>query len=337
MQHDAYWDKTSLREVIEQAREEEGFGLRELARASGVSAGQISRILAGKTSRPSVETLVRLAGALERDVDALLVLAESPEAFSGARLDAARIRLLEAIAQLPADHRQALATEERDLRLQLDEAARLENDIQRLEARLVESRAASTAPLADLEESEETLGAPHASFASDDEYFEDRAVATPTERSTTVAGESERLENELHSLQAERKALDETFAAAVRAAAARLFTHVRGRESTQTSASAPAWHTQPRTPRHETVVPRFSTRPLSELLPDARNIPRATVERQHRQERTTERELRHLLRVWEQLSPARRQRVAEFIDDQHRLSLHEQLSQDTKEEPREEQ
>ena len=124
MQHNSNSEETPttvrLRDVLERAREEEGLGLRELARASGVSPGQLSRILAGKTSRPSVETLVRLAGALERDVDALLVLAETPEAFSGERLDAARIRVLEAIATLPAADRAALAEEERGLRWQLE-------------------------------------------------------------------------------------------------------------------------------------------------------------------------------------------------------------------------
>jgi transcriptional regulator with XRE-family HTH domain len=315
MQQQPNREETPLGKIIELAREEEGLGLRELARASGVSAGQISRILAGKTSQPSVETLVRLAGALERDVDALLVLAESPEAFSGARLDAARIRLLEAIESLPAVHRQALAADEQNLRFQIEEAERLENDIRHFEVQLVESRAASEATLT----------------AHDDGI----SLRSPTwkEVGTTAQSESLEPEGQLRRLRAERDALDETFAAAVREAAARLFSDVRGRTSAPTSASSPAWHTQRRAATHQTNAPRLSVRPLSELLPDLQSPTRDTVDRQ---EPTTERELRHLLRVWEQLSPTRRRRVAEFIDDQHRLSLHEQLSQDAKEEPREE-
>ena len=313
MQQQPYRQRTSLGELIEQAREDEGLGLRELARASGVSAGQISRILAGKTSQPSVETLVRLAGALERDVDALLVLAESPEAFSGPRLDAARMRLLEAIEGLPAVDRHALVKEERNLRLQIEEADRLERDISRLEAQLVDWRA--------------TAGPPHT----------DRAAGRKDEDVAGADRQSDPFEAQLLSLRAERAALDETFAAAVRAAAARLFSDVRGRVSAPSSRSSPAWHTQPRPTRPGSVAPRLSVRPLSELLPAAQESRRETLESRPGQEPMTDRELRHLLRVWEQLSPARRRRVAEFIDDQHRLSLHEQLSHDANEEPKEEQ
>jgi transcriptional regulator with XRE-family HTH domain len=47
--------------------------MRELARRSGLSAAQISRIESGDVERPSDETLVKLATALERDPRALLI------------------------------------------------------------------------------------------------------------------------------------------------------------------------------------------------------------------------------------------------------------------------
>lgn len=305
-------------QALERAREEEGLGLRELARASGVSPGQISRILAGKTSRPSVETLVRLAGALERDVDALLVLAEAPETFSGGRLDAARIRILDAIANLPAVDRRALADEERDLRRQIDEAARVQEAIQRLEVQLVESRASSTTRQTAVE-------GPEGSAAADDRL----GLGDPM-NARRVTGDPGSLEEQLRQLQSEREALDEDFAAAIRVAAARLFMDVRGRELTQASTSSPAWHAQPRAAGLETAAPRLSVRPLSDLLSQTPNAPAANARSGLPRERAAERELRHVLRVWEQLNPARRKRVVEFVDDQHRLSLHEQLSQDAK-------
>ena len=47
--------------------------MRELARRSGLSAAQISRIESGEVERPSAETLARLAIALERSPEALYV------------------------------------------------------------------------------------------------------------------------------------------------------------------------------------------------------------------------------------------------------------------------
>jgi transcriptional regulator with XRE-family HTH domain len=65
----------ALGDVIKHAREEQGIALRELARRSGVSAGQISRIEAGEVERPSRATLTSLATALGRSPVPLLYLA----------------------------------------------------------------------------------------------------------------------------------------------------------------------------------------------------------------------------------------------------------------------
>jgi transcriptional regulator with XRE-family HTH domain len=81
--------------------------MRGLARRSGLSAAQISRIEAGEVERPAAETLVRLAKALDRDAQLLLVFAGH---IRGAR---ARQLLREAIEALPepgrAEHADALA------------------------------------------------------------------------------------------------------------------------------------------------------------------------------------------------------------------------------------
>jgi transcriptional regulator with XRE-family HTH domain len=65
----------TLAEVIREARVRARLSMRELARRSGLSAAQISRIEAGEVERPVAETLVRLAKALGRDAQLLLVFA----------------------------------------------------------------------------------------------------------------------------------------------------------------------------------------------------------------------------------------------------------------------
>src|SRR5262245_41921628 len=89
--------------LVRRAREDERIGLPELARASGVSPWQLSRIEAGKIEQPWVETLMRLARGLQRDTAALLVLAQAPESLVGQQLHAARLALIESIASLEPD------------------------------------------------------------------------------------------------------------------------------------------------------------------------------------------------------------------------------------------
>jgi transcriptional regulator with XRE-family HTH domain len=81
--------------------------MRGLARRSGLSAAQVSRIEAGEVERPVAETLVKLAKALDRDAQLLLVFAGH---IRGAK---ARQLLRDAIEALPepgrAEHADALA------------------------------------------------------------------------------------------------------------------------------------------------------------------------------------------------------------------------------------
>jgi transcriptional regulator with XRE-family HTH domain len=97
----------TMAEVTREARLRAGLSMRGLARRSGLSAAQVSRIEAGEVERPVAETLVRLAKALDRDAQLLLVFAGH---IRGAR---ARQLLREAIEALPdpgrAEHAGALA------------------------------------------------------------------------------------------------------------------------------------------------------------------------------------------------------------------------------------
>jgi transcriptional regulator with XRE-family HTH domain len=97
----------TMAEVTKEARVRAGLSMRGLARRSGLSAAQVSRIEAGEVERPVAETLVKLAKALDRDAQLLLVFAGH---IRGAR---ARQLLREAIEALPepgrAEHADALA------------------------------------------------------------------------------------------------------------------------------------------------------------------------------------------------------------------------------------
>jgi transcriptional regulator with XRE-family HTH domain len=97
----------TMAEVTREARLRAGLSMRGLARRSGLSAAQVSRIEAGEVERPVAETLVKLAKALDRDAQLLLVFAGH---IRGVR---ARQLLRQAIQGLPepgsAEHAEALA------------------------------------------------------------------------------------------------------------------------------------------------------------------------------------------------------------------------------------
>jgi transcriptional regulator with XRE-family HTH domain len=136
----------TMAEVTREARLRAGLSMRGLARRSGLSAAQVSRIEAGEVERPVAETLVKLAKALDRDAQLLLVFAAH---ISGSR---ARQLLRQAIEAVPEPGRAEHA----------DALARLEADGER-ERRLREELADAEAALAqaqeDLDEARERVAA----------------------------------------------------------------------------------------------------------------------------------------------------------------------------------
>jgi transcriptional regulator with XRE-family HTH domain len=60
--------------TIKRTRTAYGLGLRALARRSGVSPAQISRIESGEVAQPSVDTLVSIARGLDRNPAPLLIV-----------------------------------------------------------------------------------------------------------------------------------------------------------------------------------------------------------------------------------------------------------------------
>jgi transcriptional regulator with XRE-family HTH domain len=129
----------TMAEVIKEARVRARLSMRGLARRSGLSAAQVSRIEAGEVERPVAETLVKLAKALDRDAQLLLVFAGH---IRGAR---ARELLRQAIEALPEPSRAEYA----------DALARLEAEDERerrLREGLAEAERALTEAQQDLDE-----------------------------------------------------------------------------------------------------------------------------------------------------------------------------------------
>ena len=133
--------EVTMAEVTREARVRARLSMRGLARRSGLSAAQISRIEAGEVERPAAETLVRLAKALDRDAQLLLVFAGH---IRGAR---ARQLLRQAIEALPepgrAEQADALARleaeDEREHRLG-EELADAERALAKAQQDLAEAR-----------------------------------------------------------------------------------------------------------------------------------------------------------------------------------------------------
>ena len=131
----------TLAELTKEARVRARLSMRGLARRSGLSAAQVSRIEAGEVERPAAETLVKLAKALDRDAQLLLVFAGH---IRGAR---ARQLLRQAIEALPepgkAEHADAIARleaeDEREQRLR-EELADAERALAEAQQDLYEAR-----------------------------------------------------------------------------------------------------------------------------------------------------------------------------------------------------
>jgi transcriptional regulator with XRE-family HTH domain len=136
----------TMAEVTREARVRAGLSMRGLARRSGLSAAQISRIEGGEVERPVAETLVKLAKALDRDAQLLLVFAGH---IKGAR---ARQLLRQAIEALPEPSR----TEHADALARLEAEAERE---QRLREELADAEGALAKVQQDLDEARERVAA----------------------------------------------------------------------------------------------------------------------------------------------------------------------------------
>jgi len=197
--------EVTMAEVTKEARVRARLSMRGLARRSGLSAAQISRIEAGEVERPVAETLVKLAKALDRDAQLLPVFAGH---IRGAR---ARQLLRQAIEALPepgrAEHADALARLEAE-----DERER------RLREELAETERALTKAQQDLDEAR---------------FEGERVAAEPlreaNERLREVGVLAQRRAVEVAEKRREFEQLDDAESEEVCALAGRLFLHTAAR------------------------------------------------------------------------------------------------------------
>jgi transcriptional regulator with XRE-family HTH domain len=188
----------TMAEVTREARVRAGLSMRGLARRSGLSAAQVSRIEAGEVERPVAETLVKLAKALDRDAQLLLVFAGH---IRGAR---ARQLLLQAIEAVPepgrAGHADALAR----LEAEGEHERRLREELGNAEAALAQARR-------DVDEARERVAA------------EPRGAAQA--RSREVGMRAQRCAAEVAERRRRFERLDDAASEEVCALAGRLFLH----------------------------------------------------------------------------------------------------------------
>jgi transcriptional regulator with XRE-family HTH domain len=124
----------TMAEVMREARVRAGLSMRGLARRSGLSAAQVSRIEAGEVERPVAETLVKLAKALDRDAQLLLVFAGH---IRGARARQLLRQAIEAVLEPgSAEHADALAR----LEAEGEREQRLREELGDAEAALAEAQ-----------------------------------------------------------------------------------------------------------------------------------------------------------------------------------------------------
>src|ERR1700674_4187860 len=124
----------TMAELTREARVRARLSMRGLARRSGLSAAQISRIEAGEVERPVAETLVKLAKALDRDAQLLLVFSGH---IRGAR---ARQLLREAIEALPEPGRVERADALARLEAEDEREQRLREELAEVESALAEAQ-----------------------------------------------------------------------------------------------------------------------------------------------------------------------------------------------------
>ena len=191
--------EVTMAEVIKEARVRARLSMRGLARRSGLSAAQVSRIEAGEVERPVAESLVKLAKALDRDAQLLLVFAGH---IRGAR---ARQLLRQAIEALPEPGRAECS----------DALARLEAEDEfdrRLREELAEAETALTKAQQDLDEAR-----------SEDERVAAEPLREAHERLREVGVFAQRRAVEVAEKRREVEQLDDAKSEEVCALAGRLF------------------------------------------------------------------------------------------------------------------
>ena len=112
--HDYFDIEPTLSSAVKAGRSWTGQSMRRLAKTSGISAAQISRIESGKVKRPTVETLLALAAALDHHPTPMLVLGRQATGSSARRQLAELIKAM--LSQNDPDDRPGLKEVQASLR-----------------------------------------------------------------------------------------------------------------------------------------------------------------------------------------------------------------------------
>jgi transcriptional regulator with XRE-family HTH domain len=300
-----------LAAMIRQARELEGLSMRGLARRSDLSAAQISRIETGEV-KPSMETLAKLAVALERPLEPLLIMTLHREPAQQGLADVRRLlhglqragdddlpgRLLEL-----DDHEERVAKLQNDCRfLEGTASAELQRlDHLRAQLELATRESERVAALAQQAGEASRSAQAEETTARADSIFNAISYAEAVATNAKAAVDDHR-----RKLHAERSELESL----VFDTAERLFLSVSHERLTRIRAL-----TEPPS-LTETEKAEWADAALSATLslrltrtPDAGDP-----------------DTRELLDKWDALTDARRKRVLDFLEDQRRLSAQERAT-----------
>jgi len=301
-----------LAAMIKRARELEGLSMRGLARRSDLSAAQISRIETGEV-RPSMETLAKLAFALERPLEPLLILALYRDPLQQGLGDLRRLLhglqragVGDPVQSLLAldEHEERIADLQNDTRFLegTASAALTRLDHLRAELALVNQEANRTAALAGRSDDEDRRAQAAETSSRAHSIFNGipHAEALASEAKAPVDANRlklDRARNELESLVFDTA--EHLFLSADRDTRVREFTEPPSLTETERGEWADA--------AMSAMLALQTTRAAGAGDP----------------------ETRELLAKWDALTDARRKRVLEFIEDQRRLSAQESATDAT--------
>ena len=330
--------------------------MREVARRSGLSAAQISRIEAGSVESPTIETLTRIATALDRDPQLLLIALGRVEGTQA-------LRHVQQALEAPGT---GGAREEQRAQL-----AKRQKRVEELENLLASSRNEWQT----LAGRHDVLTAEQVELYQQAEYFaraagenNDQPELADEYRARVKAAETdlERVQSELKAferqghqvrdqLEKHEAILDEArerLAKTVQAVAAQLFVDVLAPPASELQAMATLNELLASSEKARAVLDarlhsliaelgakasRAATeefagevqrqleqvqKQISEQLIDATRHLRNQLVHQ-----PGDADFRRLAAAWNRLTPERRERVLEFVEDQRRLSLQERLEQ----------
>lgn len=338
-------ESNTLSQLVSTARG--NLPMREVARRSGLSAAQISRIEGGLVESPTIETLTKIARALERDPQLLLIALD-------------RVDEVQALQHLQQALEAPGAGDPAPRREQLEKRHGRVDELERLCARTT-SEWQALAGRHDVLNAEAVELYQKAEFfarAAGDNGDQPEVAADYRERAKVAEADLARVQTELKAFERQgadvRKQLAkhesilaearERLSATVQGIAAEVFVEVvvpfvREMEVGYWAALASSERERRDRDRLDAYIQKLgedlasntaSTRATAELANETwQQIERAQKQlselRNQLVHQPSDADFRRVAAAWNRLTPERRERVLEFVEDQRRLSMQEQL------------